>query len=82
MVEIIPSSQFKKSVKHLDAWQRDKLEKIIRKILKEPTAGKPLKYLRGERSLRIKPFRIVYAFRKDINTLYLLKFEHRDSAYD
>ncbi|NQV09009.1 type II toxin-antitoxin system RelE/ParE family toxin [Candidatus Woesearchaeota archaeon] len=82
MVEIIPSSQFKKSVKHLDAEQRNKLEKIIKKILKEPYVGKPLKYLRGERSLRIKPFRIVYAFRKDISTLYLLKFKHRDSVYD
>ena len=82
MVDIIPSTQFKKAVKHLDSHQRDKLEKIIKKILIEPAIGKHLKYLGGERSLRIKPIRIVYSFRKDTNTLYLLKFEHRDSVYD
>ena len=82
MVDIVPSTQFKKAVKHLNSFQRDKLEKIIKKILDEPTIGKPLKYLRGERSLRVKPYRIVYSFRKDTNTLYLLKFEHRESVYD
>ena len=82
MVIIIPSSKFKKAVKHLDSKQREKLEKIIKKILNEPDIGKPLKYSRGERSLRIKPFRIIYSFRKDTETLYLLKFEHRNSVYD
>jgi len=82
MVEIIPSSEFKKSVKHLDNSQRDKLEKIIKKILEEPEVGKPLKYGRGERTLRIKLFRLIYSFRKDTQTLYLLKFEHRKSIYE
>ena len=79
---IVPSSKFKKSVKHLDSNQREKLEKVILKIIKNPDIGKPLKYGRGERALRVKPFRIVYAFRKDIETLYLLKFEHRASVYE
>jgi mRNA-degrading endonuclease RelE of RelBE toxin-antitoxin system len=82
MVEIIPSSSFKRSVKHLNAQQREKLEKIIKKIILNPDLGKPLKYTRGERALRIKPFRVVYSFRKDLQTLYLLKFEHRKSVYD
>lgn len=81
MVTIIPSPAFKRSVKHLDARQREKLENVIRKILDMPTVGKPLKYSRGERVLRIKPFRVIYSFRKDIQSLYLLKFEHRSSAY-
>jgi len=81
MVEIIPSSEFKKSVKHLDSLNREKLEKIIRKILEEPEIGKPLKYGRGERTIRIKPFRLIYSFRKDKDILYLLKFEHRKSVY-
>jgi len=76
---IIPSSKFIRSVKHLDLAQKEKLAKIIRKILAKPDIGKPLKYYRGERALRIKPFRIVYAYRSD--TLYLLKFEHRKSVY-
>jgi mRNA-degrading endonuclease RelE of RelBE toxin-antitoxin system len=81
MVTIISSTNFKKSVKHLDSNLRNNLEKIIRKIIENPDVGKPLKYGRGERSLRIKPFRVVYSFRKDIQTLYLLKFDHRKSAY-
>ena len=82
MVDIVPSSEFKKAVKHLDSLQRDKLEKIIMKILEEPEVGKPLKYGRGERTIRIKPFRLIYSFRKDTQILYLLKFERRDSVYD
>ncbi len=81
MVIIVASSKFKKSIKHLDSRQREKIKKMIEKILKDPSVGKPLKYFRGERCLRVKPFRIIYAFRKDKNTLYLLKFEHRDSVY-
>lgn len=79
MVDIIPSSRFKKAVKHLNTQQKEKLEKIIRKILKDPAIGKPLKYGRGERSIKINPFHLI--LRKDTQTLYLLKFEHRDSVY-
>jgi mRNA-degrading endonuclease RelE of RelBE toxin-antitoxin system len=82
MVSIIPSTSFKKSVKHLDSAQRVKLEKIIRKIINNPFAGKPLRYTRGERVLRNKPFRVVYAYRSDTTTLYLLKFDHRKSVYE
>ena len=80
MVTIIPSSKFKKSVKHLDPNSREKLEKIIKKIISNPEIGKPLKYYRGERSLRIKPFRLIYSYKNNI--LYLLKFEHRKEVYD
>jgi mRNA-degrading endonuclease RelE of RelBE toxin-antitoxin system len=82
MVKIVPSSLFKKSVKHLDSSQREKLEKVIRKIIKNPAIGKPLNYSRNERSLRVKPFRLVYSFKQDELVLYLLKFEHRKSVYD
>ncbi len=81
MVVIVPSTKFKKSVRHLDAISRERLEKAIHRILSQPDIGKPLRYTRGERSLRLSPFRIVYSFRKDTQTLYLLKFEHRDSVY-
>jgi mRNA-degrading endonuclease RelE of RelBE toxin-antitoxin system len=81
MVVIVPSSAFKKSVKHLNSKQKEKLKKIISKIIKKTDIGKPLKYSRGERVLRIKPFRLIYSYRKDIETLYLLKFEHRKSIY-
>lgn len=79
MVKITPSREFIKDVKRLDSFNRKKLEKQIKKIISNPNVGKPLRYTRGERSLYIKPFRLIYAIRKD--EIILLKFEHRKSAY-
>jgi mRNA-degrading endonuclease RelE of RelBE toxin-antitoxin system len=81
MVRIIPSKEFIKNTKKLDSKQREKLEKQIKKIVKDPFIGKPLKYRRGERAIRIKPFRLIYSFSKGEN-LYLLKFDHRKKVYD
>ena len=79
MVRITPSKTFIKNVKKLDSFNRDKLEKQIRKIVENPQVGKPLRHTRNERSLYIKPFRLIYAMKKD--ELILLKFEHRKSVY-
>lgn len=79
MVRIIPSKQFLKDTKRLDQSNRIRLEKQIKKIIRNPQVGKPLKYKRGERSLYIKPFRLIYAIRG--NELILLKFDHRKKVY-
>lgn len=79
MVRIIPSNTFKKNIKRLNQFERDKIEKQIKKIIKNPNVGKPLKYKRGERTLYIKPFRLIYAVRGD--GIILLKFEHRKKVY-
>ena len=79
MVRIIPSNIFKKNIKRLNQFERDKIEKQIKKIIKNPNVGKPLKYKRGERTLYIKPFRLIYAVRG--NEIILLKFEHRKKVY-
>ena len=81
MVElrIFPSDVFVKQIKRLDNFQKEKLEKQIKKILANPFTGKPLKYKKSERSLYVKPFRLVYSLRKD--EIILLKFEHRKSVY-
>ena len=79
MVTITPSKNFKKDVKRLDDFRREKLAKQIKKIIENPIVGKLLKYKRGERTLYIKPFRLIYAVRGD--ELILLKFEHRKKVY-
>ncbi len=79
MVTIIPSKEFVKNTKHLDRFNREKLEKQIRKIIENPSVGKPLKYRRAERVLYVKPFRLVYAVRGD--EIILLKFDHRKQVY-
>ena len=73
------SPTFFKQTKHLDSFLLKKLKKQILKILENPSVGKPLKYHREERSLYIKPFRLIYAIR--YNELILLKLEHRKSVY-
>ena len=79
MVRIIPSATFKKQIKKLDGFNRQRIEKQIKKIITNPKVGKPLKYTMRERSLYVKPFRLIYAMRgKD---LVLLKFEHRKKVY-
>jgi len=80
MVRITPSNTFKKNIKRLNQFERDKLEKQIKKIIENPNVGKPLKYKRGERSLYVKPFRLIYSRRG--NEIILLKFGHRKNVYD
>jgi len=80
MVRITPSNTFKKNIKRLNQFERDKLEKQIKKIIENPNVGKPLKYKRGERSLYVKPFRLIYSIRGD--EIILLKFGHRKNVYD
>ena len=79
MVKITPTKEFIKSIKKLDSFLREKLEKQIKKIVQNPNVGKPLMYSRGEKSLYIKPFRLIYSVRGD--EIILLKFEHRKSVY-
>ena len=80
MVKIIPSKGFIKDIKKLNSFLLKKIEKQIKKIIENPNTGKPLKYKRGERSLYIKPFRLIYAARGD--EIILLKFDHRKRVYD
>ena len=49
-------------------------------IIEKPEIGKPLKFnRRGERSVRIPPFRIIYAV--EGNAIYFLDFDKRDKVY-
>ncbi len=78
-MRVTPSKKFIKGVKGLNTFDKEKLEKQLRKILKNPCVGKPLKYRRGERALYVRPFRLVYAVRGD--EVILLNFDHRKRVY-
>jgi len=77
--KITRSPLFVKQTKRLDNFLMKKLKSQITKIIENPDVGRPLKYKRGERSLYLKPFRLIYAVR--IDELILLKFEHRKKVY-
>ena len=79
-MRITRSPEFIKQTKSLDDFLLKKLKAQINKILNNPNVGKPLKYLRGERSLYVKPFRLIYSIKDD--EIILLKFDHRKKVYE
>lgn len=80
MVDVVFTKDFKRDFKKIkDVSIKEKLIKQIYKIKENPKIGKPLKYRRGERTIYVKPFRMIYCFSNDI--IYLLKFGHRSDVY-
>ena len=79
---IVYTSKFEHEVrKVVDKKVKERLEKSIKKIIETPEIGKPLSYaLKGERTVRIPPFRLIYAIND--HSLILLRFEHRGEVYD
>ena len=79
--EIIWTNKFENNLKKVkDKSTKEKIKKQIIKIIKNPEIGKPLRFrLKGERTMYVKPYRMIYAVIKD--KLYLLRFEHREKVY-
>ena len=81
MVEIIYTEKFEREFRKTDKSIKEKAQKQIKKIIIDPEIYKPLKFnLKGERTVYVKPFRIIYAFFN--NTIYFLRFEHRKDVYE
>ena len=81
MIEVIYTEKFEREAKKADNSIKEKIKKQMKKIIENPHIGKPLRYdLKGERTVYIKPFRIIYSFSN--NTVYFLRFEHRKGVYD
>jgi mRNA-degrading endonuclease RelE of RelBE toxin-antitoxin system len=85
MVEIkyiVPTEKFEDDVKSMkDKGLKDKLQKQIEKVTKNPSFGKPLRHgLRGELTIYVKPYRLI--FKIEGEKLLLLRFEHRKGVYD
>ena len=79
--QIVWSDKFRKEVTKIkDNKLKEKLQKQIENIIDSPELGKPLRYnLKGERTIYIKPYRLIYAYHGTV--LYLLRFEHRKEVY-
>ena len=80
-MEIIFSEEFKKEfIKIKDQTTRLRIIKQIKKIKQLPESGKPLQHnLKGHRSLRIPPFRIIYRIEQD--KIIINCFDHRKEVY-
>lgn len=84
MVEIkkvIWTKTFERQVRKLkDGAVKNRIRKKAEEVLENPEIGKPLRFeLKGERSIRIQPYRLIYAAVGD--TLYFLRVEHRKEVY-
>jgi addiction module RelE/StbE family toxin len=81
MVKITFSEGFERQFKKIkDGSTKEKIKKQIEKIIENTSVGKPLRYdLKGERTLYIKPYRLIYAIRQD--EIVLLRFLHRNEVY-
>jgi len=81
ITEVIWTKKFEHELRKLrDKTVKDRAKKRIQKILDKPETGKPLRFrLKGERSVYVPPYRLIYAVQGA--TLYLLRFEHRKVVY-
>jgi addiction module RelE/StbE family toxin len=81
-VEIIFSDNFKKEFKKIkDKNTRLKIIKQLKKLSKQPGAGKQLKYeLKNHRSVRIPPYRIIYRLEQE--KIIINCFDHRKDVYN
>jgi mRNA-degrading endonuclease RelE of RelBE toxin-antitoxin system len=78
---IIFTTSFERSVRKIkDASVKERIKKQIAEIIERPEIGKPLRFeKKGERSVWLPPFRIIYALQGD--TIYFLDFDKRDKVY-
>jgi len=79
---IVYTQKFEREVRKIrDNSVKDRLRKQVERIAENPEFGKPLRYgLKGERTIRIQPYRLIHAVQGD--RLILLRFENRKDVYD
>ncbi len=80
-MQILFSEDFKKDFKKIkDKALRLRIINHLKKLGQLPQSGKPLQYnLKGHRSIRIPPFRIVYRIEQD--KIVVNCFDHRKDVY-
>lgn len=80
-MKAVLTNEFEKDIKKIkDNLTQSRIKKAIEKICSYPETGKPLCYeLKGLRSARISPYRIIYEIKGDIIIFH--KFEHRKNVY-
>jgi mRNA-degrading endonuclease RelE of RelBE toxin-antitoxin system len=78
---IIFTTAFERSVRKIkDAAVKERIKKQVAEIIEQPEIGKPLRFeKKGERSVWLPPFRIIYALQGD--SIYFLDFDKRDKVY-
>ncbi len=80
-MDAVFTNALERSVRKIkDAAIKERVKSQIKEIILRPDIGKPLRFQRkGERSVRVPPFRIIYAVGG--NAVHFLDFDKRDKVY-
>ncbi|HJX50946.1 MAG TPA: type II toxin-antitoxin system RelE/ParE family toxin [Candidatus Nanoarchaeia archaeon] len=78
MVKLDYDPNFSKIFSKLDSNYKERLMKLIVKIINNPEIGKPMRNVRkGTKELYLKPFRLSYTYLKQEDKIILLDFYHK-----
>ena len=74
------TDEFVKAVTKIkDGAFKEKVEKQIIKIIREPEIGKPMRFGRqGTREVYLSPYRLAYAYVKEENKIIFIGLYHKD----
>ena len=80
MVTVAYHPHCEKTIRKIsDARLKDQVKQQIRKIINDPSIGKPMRYCRKQtREVYIPPFRLSYLFDRRKDTLVFLALYHKD----
>lgn len=78
-MQLLKTESFEKDIKRLDGAYKQRLKKVIEKILENPRRGKGMEHFPNVFSERIEPFRLIYRVKE--NELLLICFKNRDEVY-
>jgi mRNA interferase RelE/StbE len=82
MYRIIISTRAMKDMRKVSADMRRKIDGAINMLSEHPFVGKKLHAdFEGLRSLRVWPYRIIYAIDRHIVTVTVLRVGHRQGVY-
>lgn len=82
MYKIVVKKQAKKSLEAIDKRFIHKINEAINILQEYPLLGKPLEgEYKGQRSLKVWPYRIIYQIYKQQLVILIISIKHRQNTY-
>ncbi|MDD5685813.1 MAG: type II toxin-antitoxin system RelE/ParE family toxin, partial [Methanoregulaceae archaeon] len=80
MVTVLYSPTFEKTIRKMkDGRTKERLKAQIKKIVRNPEIGKPMRYSRKQtREVYVPPFRLSYCYNGQKDILIFLALYHKD----
>jgi len=71
---------FEKRIRKIrDAATKNRIKKLIRKVINSPETGKPMRFSRkGTREVHVSPYRLSYMYLSKENKIIFLDLYHKD----